>query len=145
MNPLPRSLLFDLAGILALTFEDDGLHPNADRLMKKVDEERVSVSVSDPTPYEAEAHFRSGKSGRPTAAWSVLMSRLWQDPLFPRLPVTPRVHEEHLNYYNGARGKLSYFDSYRAAASKVSGMPLVTSDGDLLSEPTISTIDLKRI
>ena len=145
MNALPDSLLLDLAGILALAFEDDELHPNADRLMKQVEEQRVSVYVSEPTPYEAEAHFLSGRSKQPQAVWAKLISRLLQDPLFPRIPSTSRIYAEHLNYYRGTGGKLTYFDSYHAATAKVSGLPLVTSDGDLLSEPSISTIDLASI
>ena len=145
MSALPGSILLDLGGILALTFEADELHPNADRLMREVERKAGSVYLSDLTPYEAEAHFLSGKSVHPKAEWSVLLSRLWQDPLFPRIPTTPRVYAEHLGYYRGTGGRLGYFDSYHAATSKVSGLPLVTSDGDLLSEPSISTIDLSKL
>jgi hypothetical protein len=74
-----------------------------------------------------------------------VVSRLWHDHLFPRLPATPRVFDEHLHYYKGTGGRLTYFDSFHAATSKVSRFPLVTSDGDLLSEPSISTIDLASV
>ena len=143
MSSLPASILLDLGGILALTFEGDELHPNADRLMKEVERRATTVYVSDLTPYEAESHFLSGKSDHPKAEWNALLSRLWQDPLFPRIPTTSKVYTEHLGYYRGTGGRFSYFDSYYAATSKVSGIPLVTSDGDLLSEPSISTMDLR--
>jgi len=133
----------DLGGILALTFEGDELHPNADRLMKEVERRATPVYVSDLTPYEAESHFLSGKSDHPKVEWNALLSRLWQDPLFPRIPTTSKVYAEHLGYYRDTGGRFSYFDSYHAATSKVSGIPLVTSDGDLLSEPSISTRDLR--
>ena len=143
MRSLPGSVLLDLGGILALTFEADELHPNADRLMKEVERNATSVYVSDLTPYEAESHLLSGKSVHPKTEWNALLSRLWQDPLFPRIPTTSKVYAEHLGYYKGTGGRFSYFDSYHAATSKVSGVPLVTSDGELLSEPSISTIDLR--
>jgi len=143
LSSLPGSILMDLGGILALTFEGDELHPNADRLMKEVERRATPVYVSDLTPYEAESHFLSGKSDHPKVEWNALLSRLWQDPLFPRIPTTSKVYAEHLGYYKGTGGRFSYFDSYHAATSKVSGIPLVTSDGDLLSEPSISTRDLR--
>ena len=111
--------------------------------MKQVDELAVSVYTSDSTPYEAEAHFLSGKSNQPREEWGTLLSRLWQDPLFPRIPATSKVYAEHLGFYRATGGRFSYFDSYHAATSKVTGIPLVTADGDLLSEPSISTIDLR--
>ncbi len=143
MPTLPETVLVDLADILALTFEGDEFHPNADRMVKQVDKDGVSVYTSDSTPYEAEAHFLSGKSGHPRDEWSSLLSRLWQDPLFPRIPATPEVYAEHLGFYKGTGGRFSYFDSYHAATSKVTGIPLVTTDGSLLSEPSIPTIDLR--
>ncbi|HXW94595.1 MAG TPA: PIN domain-containing protein [Nitrososphaerales archaeon] len=142
MSSLPGAILMDLGGILALTFQGDEMHPNADKLMKEVERNATSVYVSDLTPYEAEAHFLSGKSDHSKMEWNALLSRLWQDPLFPRIPTTSKVYAEHLGYYRGTGGRFSYFDSYHAATSKVSGIPLVTSDGDLLSEHSISTIDL---
>lgn len=142
MSSLPGSILLDLGAILALTFEKDELHPNADRLMREVEEKGVGVFVSDLTPYEAESHFLSGKSEHPKGGWNALLLRLWQDPLFPRVPVTSELYAEHLNYYRVTGGRFSYFDSYHAATSRVTGIPLVTSDGDLLSEPSISTMDL---
>ena len=111
--------------------------------MKQVDGQGVSVYISDSTPYEAEAHFLSGMSDHPREEWGSLLSRLWQDPLFPRLPASSKVYAEHLGFYKATGGRLSYFDSYHAATSKVTGIPLVTTDGDLLSEPSIKTIDLR--
>ena len=107
MKPLPGSILLDLADILALTFEGDEFHPNADRMMKEVDDRGVSVYTSDSTPYEAEAHFLSGKSGHPREEWSALLSRLWQDPLFPRIPATPKVYAEHLGYDKATGGRVA--------------------------------------
>jgi len=143
LKSLPESILLDLADILALTFEGDEFHPNADKMMKQVDEKGISVYTSDSTPYEAEAHFLSGKSDHPREEWGALLTRLWQDPLFPRIPATSKVYAEHLGFYKATGGSLSYFDSYHAATSKVTGIPLVTTDGSLLSEPSISTIDLR--
>ncbi|MDG7018228.1 MAG: PIN domain-containing protein [Nitrososphaerota archaeon] len=143
MNPLPGSVLLDLADILALTFEGDEFHPNADRMMKQVDEQGVAVYMSDSTPYEAEAHFLSGRSDHPHEEWGSLLSRLWQDPLFPRIPASSKMYAEHLGFYKATGGRFSYFDSYHAATSKVTGIPLVTTDGDLLSEPSITTVDLR--
>jgi predicted nucleic acid-binding protein len=143
MMRLPNSILLDLADIPALTFEGDEFHPNADRMMKQVDEHGVSVHTSDPTPFEAEAHFLPGKSGHPREERGAQLSRLWQDPLFPRISATSKVYAEHLGCYKATGGRLSCFDSYHAATSKVTGIPLVTTDGDLLSEQTISTIDLR--
>ncbi len=143
LKPIPGSILLDLAGILALAFEGDEFHPNADRMMRQVDGQGASVYTSDTTPYEAEAHFLSGKSGHPRKEWGDLLSRLWQDPLFPRIPVTSKVYAEHLGFYKAAGGRLSYFDSYHAATSKVTGIPLVTTDGSLLSEPSVPAIDLR--
>ena len=112
-------------------------------MMRQVDAHGVSVYTSDSTPYEAEAHFLSGRSDHPREEWGALLPRLWGDPMFPRIPVTPKVYAEHLGFYKASGGKLSYFDSYHAATSKVTGIPLVTTDGGLISEPSIATIDLR--
>ncbi len=142
MRPLPDAILLDLAAILAYVFEGDELHANAERLMQEAERKKTAVYVSDVTPYEAEALFLSGKTGVPLRSWTSFVSRLWQDPLFPRLPATAHVFTEHLRYYRGTGGRLTYFDSFHAATSKVSGIPLVTPDGELLSEKTIDSMDL---
>ena len=91
MRPLPESIILDLAAILAFVFGDDELHPNASRLMNEVEKKKTAVYISEATPYEAEALFLSGRTGVPLRSWSPIASRLWQDPLFPRLPTTARV------------------------------------------------------
>jgi predicted nucleic acid-binding protein len=138
-------VLLDLAAILAYVFEGDELHANAGRLMKEVERNKTTTYISEPTPYEAEALFLSGRSGVPFRSWSSVASRPWKDPLFPRLPATARVFSEHLRYYRGTGGRLTYFDSFHAATSKVSGIPIVTPDGQLLSESSIESIDLAKI
>lgn len=144
---LPDTVLIDLGVFLAYTFDGDELHPNSERLMKEIERKKgeAPLYISDSTPYEAEALFLSGKANVTAGSWQAVVSRLWQDPLFPRLPATSRVFDEHLRYYRRTGGKFTYFDSFHAATSKVSGIPLVTSDGDLLSEPSISTIDLTSL
>lgn len=145
---LPETILIDLSVFLAYTFKDDELHPNAERLISEVEEkqaEKPSLYISECVPYEAEALFLSGKAQVPIHSWTPVVSRLWQDPLFPRLPASSRVYAEHLRYYRGTGGRFTYFDSFHAATSKVSGIPLVTNDGDLLAEPSITTIDLAKV
>jgi predicted nucleic acid-binding protein len=145
LRRLPEAVILDLSAILAFVFEGDRLHPNAERLMNEVEKKKTSVYVSDATPYEAEALFLSGRTGVPLRSWTSFVSRLWQDPLFPRLPTTARVFAEHLRYYRGTGGRLTYFDSFHAATSRVSGIPLVTPDGELLSEKSIGSIDLAEM
>ncbi len=145
MRPLPEAIILDLAAILAFVFEDDDLHPNAKRMMNEIERKKASVYVSEATPYEAEALFLSGRTSVPQRSWTSFVSRLWQDPLFPRLPTTARVFAEHLRYYRGNGGRLTYFDSFHAATSRVSGIPLITPDGELLSEKSIGTIDLAEM
>lgn len=147
MVPIPDTVLVDVDVFLAYTLEEDELHANAERLMEAIEqkENEAPLYISDAAPYEAEALFLSGKVPIASGSWQAVVSRLWHDPLFPRLPATARVFDEHLRYYKGTGGRLTYFDSFHAATSKVSGLPLVTSDGDLLSEPSISTIDLSKL
>ena len=143
--PNPDTVLIDVDVFLAFTMADDELHPNAERLMGEIELKKgeAPLYVSDAAPYEAEALFLSGKVRVASGSWQAVVSRLWHDPLFPRLPATPRVFDEHLRFYKGSGGRFTYFDSFHAATAKVSGLPLVTSDGNLLSEPSISTIDLR--
>lgn len=146
-TPLPETVLIDLGVFIAYIFKGDELHSNAERMMTVLEQKKGEprLYTSDSTPYEAEALFLSGKTKVPSGSWQSVVARLWHDPLFPRLPATSRVFDEHLRYYRKTGGTLTYFDSFHAATSKVSGLPLVTSDADLLSEPSISTIDLARI
>ncbi|MDG7020239.1 MAG: PIN domain-containing protein [Nitrososphaerota archaeon] len=145
--PVPDTVLIDVDVFVAYAMEEDELHPNAERLMGEIERKnsKAPLYVSDAAPYEAEALFLSGKVRVASGSWQAVVSRLWHDPLFPRLPATPRVFDEHLRYYKGAGGRLTYFDSFHAATSKVTGIPLVTTGHDLLSEPSISTIDLRSL
>lgn len=123
-------------------FADDDLHPNASRLMQEVERKGSITYISEVTPYEAEALLLSGRVSVPLQSWNSFAVRLWYDPLFPRIPVTGKVFHEHLDFYRKRGGRFTYFDSYHLATSKVSGLPIVTPDKEMLSENSVSSIDL---
>jgi len=139
---LPESVLLDLVALLAYTFADDELHTNATRFMDAVEEQKVKTYISDVTPYEAEALFISGNVPVSERSWNSFTARLWQDPLLPRIPITRKVFLEHLSFYRKTGGRYTYFDSYYLATARVTGVPLVTADKEILSEKSITSLDL---
>lgn len=141
-NGLPESVLLDLVALLAYTFADDDLHTNATRFMDAVEEQKVKTYISEVTPYEAEALFVSGNVPVSARPWNSFTARLWQDPLLPRISVSPKVFLEHLQFYKKTGGSHTYFDSYYLATAKVTGIPLVTADKEILSEKSIPSLDL---
>ena len=141
-KPLPNSILLDLASILAYVFAGDKLHESASRLIQEVETKDIRTYISEVTPYEAEALFLSGKVSVLGQAWNSFAARLRQDPLFPRIPVTPRIFSEHLSYYGKSGRGFTYFDSYHLATCKVSGLPIVTSDRAMLSDDSVESINL---
>jgi predicted nucleic acid-binding protein len=139
---LPGSVVLDLATLLAYLFAGDKLHEPAIRLFEEIERNGVKTYISEVVPYEAETLSITGNIPAHASAWSSFVSRLWQDPLFPRLPMTAKVFAEHLHFYRRTGGRFTYFDSYHLAASKVTGMPIVTSDKEILSDDSVSSIDL---
>jgi hypothetical protein len=141
---IPDSVVLDLATLLAYLFSGDRLNPSATRLFEEVEKNKVKTYVSEVLPYEAEALSITGNIPSHAESWNSFVSRLWQDPLFPRLPTTRKIFTEHLRLYKGAGGRFTYFDSYHLATSKVTGMPIVTPNKQMLAEGSTSSIDLSE-
>ncbi len=141
---LPDSIVLDFATLLAYLFSGDKLNAPATRLFEEVDRNSVKTYISEVTPYEAEALSITGNVPVHAESWSSLVARLWQDPLFPRLPTTRKIFAEHLRCYKGTGGRFTYFDSYHLAVSKVANVPIVTPDKQMLSEDSISSLDLAK-
>lgn len=137
------SFLVDLRVLMAYAFEGDPNHLEAEGFFKRVEVEKSEIYVVTSMIFEAEAVWLAGKVDVPLKEWLMFVSDIVASPVLNKIEVDKDVYSNHVRLYKKFGGKLSYFDSFHAAAAIATKYPLVTTDAQLLDTPEIPTKDLK--
>lgn len=136
--------LVDLRTLIAHAFTEDKDHKHADSFFSKAEKEDAEVFVGEFVILEAEAVFLAKRVDVSLEEWLHFVTDLIESPAIGKIPINTAIYDTHAKLYKGFGGRLGYFDSYHGATAKVTGVPLVTSDEQILSTPDIPAKDLRK-
>lgn len=135
--------LVDLRVLMAYAFKEDINHQHAEAFFNSAEKEKAEIFADTSIIFEAEAVWLAEKVDALLEEWISFISDIITTPILGKIEINKEVYDNHVKLYKRYGGKLTYFDSFHAAAAIVTGYPLITTDSKLLSSPEIPTIDLR--
>lgn len=136
-------LIADLQVLMAYAFKEDPNHQHAEAFFDIVEKEKTEIYVVSSIIFEAEAVWLAGKVDVPLEEWLSFISDIITSPVLNKIEINKDLYDSHVKFYNKFGGSLTYFDSFHAAAAKIEGYPLITTDSKLLKNTKIPTKDLR--
>lgn len=135
--------LVDLHILMAYAFKDEPNHVEAEEFFKHAEKEKAEIHVVTPIIFEAEAVWLAGKIDVPLKEWLLFIYDIIASPVLNKIEVNEDIYNNHIKLYKKFGGKLTYFDSFHAAAAITTKYPLITTDVQLLKTLEIPTQNLK--